>query len=244
MWKRTANGLALTFHLAGINNQNFLMRDDQTGTYWQQISGRAISGSLAGSQLELVPSDELTFALWRAEASGGSVLKPLDRDANQYAAKDWDVHMRNARTVLNFPNSGLQSRDLVLGIDAFGASRAYPVERILSEKLIEDRLGSERIIVVVGPDGKSIRVFQARLHSGEPAPDYYRKTEPTDPHNLNSTPPNQPLYMDSATGSEWSFTGCAVNGKLKGACLEPVSAIRDYWFDWRNYHPQTTIFRR
>ncbi len=57
-----AKGLILSFHLAGINNQNFLMRDDQTGTFWQQISGRAISGPLAGLQLEPVYSDEVTFA--------------------------------------------------------------------------------------------------------------------------------------------------------------------------------------
>ena len=31
MWGRTVNGLTLTFHLAGINNQNFLMRDEETG---------------------------------------------------------------------------------------------------------------------------------------------------------------------------------------------------------------------
>ncbi len=42
------DGLRLTFHLAGINNQNFLMRDEETGTYWQQISGVAIFGSAPG----------------------------------------------------------------------------------------------------------------------------------------------------------------------------------------------------
>ena len=77
MWKRTVDGRVLTFHLAGINNQNFLMRDEQTGTYWQQISGRAIAGSLAGSQLELVSSDELSFALWHSGAGNGTVLKPV-----------------------------------------------------------------------------------------------------------------------------------------------------------------------
>ncbi len=126
MWKRRAKGLALTFHLAGINNQNFLMRDDQTGTFWQQISGRAVSGPLAGSQLEFVPSDELTFGLWRAEPGAGTVLKPVDGYVNEYATKDWDVQMKNARTVLDFPNTGLQSRDLVLGIDAFGSSPRLP----------------------------------------------------------------------------------------------------------------------
>jgi hypothetical protein len=39
-------GRRLTFHLAGINNQNFLMRDEETGSYCQKISGSAISGPL------------------------------------------------------------------------------------------------------------------------------------------------------------------------------------------------------
>ena len=77
MWGREINGLVLTFHLAGINNQNFLMRDEQTGTYWQQISGRGISGPLAGQSLRLIPSDELTFKLWKSEQPDGIVLKDI-----------------------------------------------------------------------------------------------------------------------------------------------------------------------
>jgi hypothetical protein len=229
VWKRKAKGLVLTFHLAGINNQNFLMRDEQTGTFWQQISGLAISGPLAGAQLEPVLSDELTFALWRGEAPNGTVLKALPKDSGEYETKDWDVRMAKVRTVLDFPKSGLQSRDLVLGIGAFGASRAYPVARILAAKLIEDRLGSEPLLLVVGPDGKSIRVFQARLPGQQIAPEYYRTSD---------------NFMDSETGSEWNFGGCAVTGKRIGSCLKPVYALKDYWFDWRNYHPATTIFRR
>jgi hypothetical protein len=223
------NGLVLTFHLAGINNQNFLMRDEETGTFWQQISGRAISGPLAGAQLTPVHSDELTFALWRSEAPSGTVLKPLPKDAREYETKDWDVRMAKARTVLDFPNTGLRSRDLVLGVQAFGASRAYPAERILAARLIEDRLGSEPILIVVGPDGESIRVFQAKVNEQTVAPEFYRTGN---------------VMMDSETGSEWNFSGCAVKGKRVGTCLRPVDALKDYWFDWRNYHPETTIFRR
>jgi hypothetical protein len=50
--------------------------------------------------------------------------------------------------------------------------------------------------------------------------------------------------MDAETGSEWNFSGCAVRGKLTGACLPAVNALKDYWFDWRNYHADTTIFKR
>ena len=68
MWKRTAKGRELHFYLAGINNQNFLMRDRETGSWWQQVTGRAILGPLKGQALELAAYDELTFGLCKAES--------------------------------------------------------------------------------------------------------------------------------------------------------------------------------
>ncbi len=102
---RDVDGRRLTFHLAGINNQNFLMRDEETGSYWQQISGQAISGPLQGRQLTLVLSDELTFATWKAEEPHGTVLKNVAKYASEYEAKDWDVHMAaSSRPSSNFPS--------------------------------------------------------------------------------------------------------------------------------------------
>jgi hypothetical protein len=236
-------GLVLTFHLAGINNQNFLMRDDQTGTFWQQISGRAVSGPLAGSQLKLVYSDELTFDLWRKLEPGGSVLLPVPGFVPDYETKDWEEHMAKARTVLDFPDTPLKSRDLVLGIELSGESRAYAVTRILDEMLIEDRLGGEPLLLLVGPDRKSIRVFRAKLNDGEAAPEFYRKLDAAGGQNA-TVDAEAPLFLDADTGSEWNFDGCAVIGKSSGRCLTPVSAVKDYWFDWRNYHSDTTIFKR
>ena len=62
-------------------------------------------------------------------------------------------------------------------------------------------------------------------------PAFYRITE------------NKPgvLLLDAPTGSEWNFQGCAVSGKAKGVCLERIPMLKDYWFDWRNYNPKTTI---
>jgi hypothetical protein len=226
------DGLRLTFHLAGINNQNFLMRDDQTGTYWQQISGLAISGPLKGRQLTLVHSDELTFATWKAEEPEGTVLRDVARYAPQYEKKDWDVRMKRAPVVIQFPEAGMKARELLLGIQAFGASRAFLYDRVIQEKLVKDHVGAEPVLLVVGGDGESVRGFRDRIPGVDGAPDFYRMTA-----NTAGT-----LLMDAATGSEWSFQGCAVSGKAKGICLEPVPMLKDYWFDWRNYNPKTTIW--
>ena len=93
MWETTVNGRQLHFHLAGINNQNFIMRDEETGSWWQQVTGLAIFGPLKGQQLRSVFHDELTFALWKSEKPGARVLRPeaaVDR-AGEYAPADWET---------------------------------------------------------------------------------------------------------------------------------------------------------
>jgi len=50
--------------------------------------------------------------------------------------------------------------------------------------------------------------------------------------------------IDSATVSEWNFAGCAISGPSMGKCLQALPLLKDYWFDWRNYHPRTSIYRR
>jgi hypothetical protein len=218
--------------LAGINNQNFLMRDEQTGSYWQQISGLAVSGPLKGRQLTLVHSDELTFATWKAEEPQGTVLKNVPKYAADYEAKDWDVRMKRVPVVIRFPEHGMKSRDLVLGIQAFGASRAFLYDQVVKEKLVKDHVGGEPVLLVAGPDDQSVRAFRDRIPGVDGAPDFYRMIA------------NKPgsFLMDAPTGSEWNFQGCAVSGQEKGVCLEPVPMLKDYWFDWRNYNSKTTIW--
>jgi Protein of unknown function (DUF3179) len=50
------------------------------------------------------------------------------------------------------------------------------------------------------------------------------------------------LMTDAETSSVWNFSGCAVRGPLTGQCLQPVDAVKDYWFDWVNYHPGLRFF--
>lgn len=242
MLGREVDGLKLTFHLAGINNQNFLMRDEETGTYWQQINGMAVSGPLKGRQLTIIASDELTFGLWRAEHPRGTVFKDLDKYKDEYAPRDWDVKMKKTRTVLSFDEAGLKPRDLMLGIQAFGASRAFPFDRVMREKLVQDHVGTEPVLLVVGPDAQSVRAFRQRVPGVDGVPEFYRTAEEKTPEKVDASAASMPLLMDDVTGSRWNFQGCAVEGKAKGVCLERIEVVKDYWFDWRNYNPKTTVY--
>jgi len=219
----------LHFYLAGINNQNFLMRDRETGTWWQQISGKAIFGKLKGAALELAPYDELSFGLWKKESPGGQVLAAVARDQKKYDSK-WEEEVAKLPVPISFPGTELKSRDLVVGLEVAGDSRAYPVDTIVKQSPIQDRLGGNPILVIAGQDGKSVRAFISRIDGADV--ELFRKSDS-----------KEFALIDSEGANEWNFKGCAVSGPLAGKCLRELSAIKDYWFDWRNYHANTTVYR-
>jgi hypothetical protein len=292
VWTRTVNGRVLHFYLAGINNQNFLMRDKETGTWWQQITGKAISGPLQGASLELVLSDELTFGEWKSEVSDSLVLAEVLKEVPKYSKEydsNWEPGVAKLPVVISFPGTELKSRDVVVGLEIDGPGRAYPWDALVKESPVVDRVHGTPLLVAVGPDGKSFRVFISRIDGkdaefflkGEPGgasdvkiessvksegdPKEETKSQPkpatpsvtsgaSSPASASATTPATPsvaapatpkpwLLLDTTTASEWNFQGCAVSGPSQGKCLDRIPALKDYWFDWRNYHPDTTIYK-
>ena len=68
----------------GVNNQNFIMEDEQTGTWWQQVTGEAITGPLAGKRLEPMFFEQVTWELWAGEHPGTTVLESRPEFAERY----------------------------------------------------------------------------------------------------------------------------------------------------------------
>ena len=234
VWSRVVAGQALHFRLAGINNGNALMRDEETSSIWQQSTGIAIFGPFKGRQLQLVHCDELTFALWRKEVPNGMVLKPDAQYASEYDDKDWEKHVEQTRTVVDTSKSGISPYELMLGVTVAGESKAFPVKSILAANLIQDQIANIHLLLVVGPDHASIRAFKAG-YGAEPM--VFVSTADSALQRAGA------IMRDAQTGSNWNFEGCAVDGTLAGRCLEPVDSFKDYWFDWMNHHPGTLVFR-
>jgi len=236
------NGRVLHFYLAGINNQNFLMRDQETGTWWQQITGKAIYGPLQGATLELVLSDELTFGQWRTEFPSGQVLAPVAKYTKEYDP-NWEPDVAKLPVVISFPGTELKSRDVVVGLTIDGAARAYPWETFAKQSPVLDRVNGTPLLLVLGPDGKSFRVFVSQI-DGHDAEFFLQAQAPTDaPAGKSSESKKDWILLDTATSSQWNFQGCATSGPAQGKCLARIPALKDYWFDWRNYHPDTTVYK-
>jgi hypothetical protein len=231
VWQSALDGRTLRFHLAGINNQNFVMQDEETGSWWQQITGRAIAGPLRGRQLERVFHDELTFRMWSSENPAGRVLRPASDSAWIGFSADWEASTARMPVATRVQlDSTLPARTVVVGIALGDATKAYPLATLARQNPIFDRVGGEAVMLLLGEDGQSVRGFRPKV-DGEPT-ELFLKTGVT------------PLRLvDVKTGSEWDFQGVAVSGTLAGRRLAPVVIQKDYWFDWKTYHPDTELYQ-
>ena len=75
--------------------------------------------------------------------------------ASEYDPKDWEQHVEKTKTVVDTRLSGIAPHELMLGVTLGGASKAYPLKTILATKLIQDKIDSESVLILVGPDQSS-----------------------------------------------------------------------------------------
>lgn len=207
------------------------MRDAETGTWWQQVTGEAIQGPRTGSKLKAVGFEEISFATWRKENPQGRVLRPDEQILAQgkYEA-DWETSVAKMPVTIDMPlDERLPPREIVLGVTLNGADKAYPLNLLRQQSPIMDMLGGRPIMVLLNKDGDSVRAFERTL-DGQTL-EFFAKTDTSE---LRLT--------DAATGSEWDFTGTAVHGSLAGKRLTQIPVLKDFWFDWHTYHPQTMVY--
>ena len=124
----------------------------------------AVAGPLKGGQLTLVPQDELSFGLWRKEQPNGTVLAPLPRYAANYEKADWENRIGKLPTVIHGTKGSLADRDTIIGVASGAAAEAYPLTKLTAQSpVLLDVVGDEPIMLVLGPDGKSVRVFSRQV---------------------------------------------------------------------------------
>jgi Protein of unknown function (DUF3179) len=225
VWQPVVNGQQLKFKLAGINNQNFIMRDEETGSWWQQISGEAIQGKLKGQKLENVAMDEISFTVFKRENPNGRVLRPND---GKIEDADWEAQVAKMPVrVSRELDKTLEPRTLVVGLEINGQSKAYPFTAIEKQSPILDSLGGKEVVIFLAEDKKSVRVFERELDGK--VLEFLQKTDSKE-------------IVDAETVSVWDFSGKAVSGELSGKQLRKITALKDYWFNWKTYHTDTQLY--
>lgn len=121
--------------------------------------------------------------------------------------------------------------DRVLGVVHNGVAKAYPIRILNWHEIVNDRFGTENVVITYCPLCRSGIAFRATIN-GRPA------TFGVSGLLYN----NNVLLYDRETSSLWSQIGHqAVTGPLKGEKLEPLPISNTSWGWWRENHPNTLV---
>lgn len=72
-----------------LRRSDLVMYDRQTESWWQQFSGEAIAGELAGAMLTMLPARLESWAEFKHRAPRGLVLRPNDPEARPYGTNPY-----------------------------------------------------------------------------------------------------------------------------------------------------------
>jgi len=83
VYDRRLNGRELSFsNTSALHQSDMVMVDRETGTYWWQVSGRAIVGTLTDTTLQPLPSANEQWGTWKTDHPDGMVLARLPGEQN------------------------------------------------------------------------------------------------------------------------------------------------------------------
>ncbi len=199
--------------------------DHKTGSIWSQPWGRALDGPLAGTELELLPSQLVPWKTWREE------------HPNTLALQVGDLRLGRAKLYTGY----------VIGVTLEGSSTAFPYELAEEAGVINDAVGPYPVVVYVDPEKQSPHVYVRQL--GDRVLTVVQEDgavrSTSSPVVRSTSSPvvrsaSSPVVRDQETGSTWKMeTGLAVDGPLQGQALRTVPYIPSYQNAWRDFYPES-----
>jgi Protein of unknown function (DUF3179) len=233
VFRAQAKGKPLVLDNAGVVAGNEVFKDLETGSRWQQSSLEAISGPLRGEHLKLFPFLLTSWQEWRRLHPDTRVLKPLPGYADRIAEKNALIRQGlsgegAAPSDVTYHDNRLKSKTMILGVDVGGASKAFPLDALRRERVVNDTLGGKPVLIVHQPASDTTTAFVARAGG---------RTLTFAAANEGATE-----LTDRETKSRWTAYGDCTSGPLKGSALEAIILEPEYWFAWSEFHRDTGIY--
>jgi hypothetical protein len=231
VYDRRLGDRVLTFgNTSALYESDMVMYDWETNTYWWQVAGLAIVGTLTGERLEPLPAVTTTWREWRALHPDTLVLS---RDTGYARNYEWDPFAGYTEVVdarrFRFPVSEaaddprLGPSEVVLGIAADGDHVAVPLRR-WGDAAVPVSVGGRPVVVFTRSEGPSGNAFSPVV-DGRALTFSFRDG----------------AFVDEETGSRWNLSGIATSGQLQGRRMEALPSRSSFWFAYVAAFPDIRV---
>ena len=161
------DGVTHTFAEHGLYDGLFLMRDEETGTFWDHLTGEAVYGPQVGTVLEI--ANLLHSRADQVLANDPGALIALsdramrtdeDMEPRSLLARVGGRLSRMFRTTVKEEDDRLPTMDIGLGIWDAEEARYYSYERVVAEdEAVLDTFQGQRLLVFLDPSSYVLSSF-------------------------------------------------------------------------------------
>lgn len=212
-------GQAETFRLVGMDHFNAMFEDSRTSSWWQQATGISVAGPLKGTQLPELPATQGSLTEWLKLYPQSKIMQADSSFADEYADMDsYDTGI--GRGKLTYTDTlSWKEKSWVVGIQTLRSAKAFDWNRLKQERVINDRVGDQHIVLALADDNKSFFAY-ARPDSG-----------------MRFSIRNDTLCCGEKA---WTLTGRPVSPETEE--LKKITAYQEFWHSWETFHPHSAQY--
>lgn len=241
---RRVDGEVLRFGVSGLlRRSDLVMWDDATTSLWQQISGEAVVGELAGTQLEIVSTAIVSYGEAKESFPDGLSLARDTGFGINYGTNPYTSYSSSDQPFLfdEEPDPRFPALSRVVGVSVDGVDKAYPFGVISEERAVNDVIGETPIAVLWGGDTADA-LDSASIAAGDAIGTGIAFDRTIDGEVLTFSSTDDDRFTDAETSSTWSLLGKALDGPLEGEQLDTVPHRNEFWFAWASFFPEGDVY--
>ena len=245
VFDRRLDGVVFDFGTSGrLRNSDLIMWDRQTESWWQQLTGEAIIGQMAGRKLTFLPAPIVSWADFKGAHPLGQVLSKDTGFGRAYGRNPYAGYDDAGNPPFLFSgdlDGRLLPKERVAALTVGDVDIAFPFTTLEVEHVVNYSTNNQDFVVFFkmgttsALDASSISssrdvgatgVFESNMDGRKLT---FRATDSG--------------FTDNETGSAWNILGQAVGGELAGSNLTPLVHGNHFWFAWAAFKPDTQIYR-
>ncbi len=239
----------LNFEVSGmLRNSGMVMADQQTETWWQQLTGQGIVGKLAGAMLEVVPSLVISVDEFFTRYPEGKILSPETgtRVQERYGTNPYIGYDKKENKPYErfYDHTKLDTRlpamERVIDVKGKNNFKIYPFSIIAKKRVINDTYDGKPIVIFHSQ--KTVSILDSQQISESKAIGSVTVFSSMVEGKKLTFKKKRNKFMDQQTGSTWDVTGLCIKGKLKGKELIPEPHSNHFAFAWLTNYPDSEIY--
>ena len=243
---RRLDGTILRLGVSGLlRRSDLVMWDDKTESLWQQITGEAIVGELAGSRLTLIPTAIVRWADFKAANPQGKVLGPDQGLGAIYGTNPYEYYSSRSRPY-NFYQGEIDDRypalERVVGVITDDGQKAYPFSLLVESKVANDQIGDQPVVVFWGAADTADALDAGSIAEAAAVGTAVAYDPVVNGQRLTFEALGDTEFTDLETGSSWTILGKATSGPLAGTRLEILPHRNEFWFAWQGFFGDAPVW--